>query len=1012
MTPTSFGPIQRRLLAEDLVRLRRPDEQRRYAACQRQGRIDPNPHQIDAVVFALRRIPEGGCILADEVGLGKTIEAGLIISQLTAEGMRRVLLIVPKSLVGQWQTELYTLFGIETREGRLDPDAFAGAGVFLTHRELAGGPKGASVLKAADPFDLVVVDEAHEVFSAVYKRYDKDGVYDDDSKHAQTAGRVREVVKRGGSPVLLLTATPIQNSLAELWGLVQYVEPTGTLLGRLPTFREVFCDTGDRSVLPDQAPELKRRLQTVLQRTLRRQAQEFLEVPFVERLSRVFEYSMSPEEKGLYDDVTAWLMREDLHAFRGNQRHLLLIGFHRRMASSLEALSVSLRRVAQRLRDRLANRGYKVSDDGTELLREIAEDFEGNLEPESKEDSKDDRAEPETADDPEPVPERDERLRAELEVVERFAVRATALSHDSKARRLLDALRIIQERGEQGSGTGKAVIFTESLTTQDYLRKLLLEQGFDAADVTLFRGDNETAEAERALERWEAEVGHAIPASRHPSREVAIRLALVHEFGRRSKVFISTEAGAKGLNLQFCDTVINYDLPWNPQRIEQRIGRVHRYGQKRGVTVISFLAAGNEAQRLTLEILTQKLDLFGKVLDASDAVLYEPSHAAPESLVASVSVDFEKELRSIYSRARSIDDVTADLIHLRTTMEERRLEFDEEQERASGLVESRLDDGVRQVFAKYRSTLPAELEGLDQDVDEITKAFLDSSGTPYERSQLLGRVEYRVQPSASLPNGYREGFVAIIGDSRDISEGEALHVGHPVVQAAIEDARSATASPFRVVFTPPNGSVPDDLRPLVGRRGRLVVTKASYRGIEPLDTLLTTAIMEDSEDPLGSTVIETLLHLPVRDSRPAEEPGGWRNLHEAVDEAVFSDQAAVSKQEQARFQQMLRQLDHYLADQVLIMRRKRAALDARIQELDKKREKALSAQIGIETNTQIERLNKQGREIDRQIERLEDGGDEEYKGWRERLFARRFRKPDVVRVLDVQFEIAAGDGEC
>ncbi len=91
------------------------------------------------------------------------------------------------------------------------------------------------------------------------------------------------MVKRGGSPVLLLTATPIQNSLAELWGLVQYVEPTGMLLGRLPTFREVFCDTGDRSVLPDQAPELKRRLQTVLQRTLRRQAQEFLEVPFVER---------------------------------------------------------------------------------------------------------------------------------------------------------------------------------------------------------------------------------------------------------------------------------------------------------------------------------------------------------------------------------------------------------------------------------------------------------------------------------------------------------------------------------------------------------------------------------------------------------------------------------------------------------------------------------------------------------------------------------------------------------
>ncbi len=1012
MTPSQLGPVQRRLLAEDLVRLRRPDEQRRYAACQRQGRIDPNPHQIDAVVFALRRIPEGGCILADEVGLGKTIEAGLIISQLMAEGMRRVLLIVPKSLLGQWQTELYTLFGIEAREGRLDPEAFAGSGVFLTHRELAGGPKGASVLKATDPFDLVVVDEAHEVFSAIYKRYNKDGVYDEDSKHAQTAGRVREVVKRGGSPVLLLTATPIQNSLAELWGLVQYVEPTGTLLGRLPTFREVFCDAGDRSVLPDLAPELKRRLQTVLQRTLRRQAQEFLEVPFVERCSRIFEYAMRPEEKGLYDDVTAWLMRKDLYAFRGSQRHLLLIAFHRRMASSLEALSVSLRRVAQRLRDRLTSRGYTIRDDGTQLLRELSDDLEGNLESESNDDINDDGPEAESESDHKPVPEADERLQAELNVVEGFAARAAALSHDSKARRLLDALRIIRERGEQGSGTGKAVIFTESLTTQNYLRKLLLENGHDAVDVTLFCGDNDTTDAERALARWEADIGQAIPTAHRPSRDVAIRLALVHEFAQRSKVFISTEAGAKGLNLQFCDTVINYDLPWNPQRIEQRIGRVHRYGQKRGVTVISFLAAENEAQRLTLDILTQKLDLFGRVLDASDGILYEPSHSAPESLVASVSVDFEKELRSIYSRARSIDDVTANLRHLRSTMEERRMAFDEEQDRASGLVESRLDDAVRQVFAKYRSELPSELAGLDKDVDTITRAFLDSSKTQHERVQLSGRVEYRIKPSDSLPEGYRDGLMAIIGDSRDLREGEVLHLAHPVVQAAIEHARRATATPVHVVFGPIDGSAPDDLRQLVGRHGRLVVTKTSYRGIEPVDNLLITAIMEDNEDSLSLPLVDALLQLPVRHSHPTVEAEVWPHLEEAVDETIFADQAAVSSLEQTRFQQMLRQLDHYLDDQILIMRRKRAALDTRIEELEKKREKALSPQIGLDTAQRIEELNKDAREIDRQIERLEEGGDEEYRGWRERLFARRFQKPVIIRILDVDFEVASGDSGC
>ena len=1000
MTST-LSPIQRRLLAEDLVRIRRPDEQRRYASSQRQGRVDPNPHQIDAVVFALRRIPEGGCILADEVGLGKTIEAGLIIAQLMAEGMRRVLLVVPKSLLGQWQTELYALFGVEAREGRLDPEAFTGTGVFLVHRELAGGPKGASVLKAVDPFDLIVVDEAHEVFSGIHKRYGKDGVYDQDSKHAQTAGRLREVIKRGGSPVVLLTATPIQNSLAELWGLVQYVEPTGTLLGRLPTFREIFCETGDRAVLPEQARELRRRLQTVLQRTLRRQAKEFLQVPFVDRHSRVFEYAMSADEQALYSDVTAWLMREHLYAFRGKQRHLLLISFHRRMASSLAALAESLQRVAQRLRDRLTRRGHTVSDDGAQFLREMAAD----LEDDEALGASDGDGDPEvTPREPEAVSDTDEGLRAELEVVAGFATRARELGHDSKARRLLEALRFVQNRGSQGLGSGKAVIFTESLTTQDYLRNLLQEQGYQPGDVTLFRGNNDGPDAERALEQWEADEGHAIAAAHRPSRDVAVRLALVHEFKRRSKVFISTEAGAKGLNLQFCDTIINYDLPWNPQRIEQRIGRVHRYGQKRGVTVISFLAAGNFAQRLTLEILTQKLDLFGKVLDASDAVLYEPSHAAPESLVASVGVDFEKELRIIYGRARSIDDVTADLQHLRDTMEDRRRAFDEVQERASGLIETRLDDAVRHVLASYQSSLPSELEGLDRDVDLIMKAYLDGAGISYTREQPPGRVAYQVQPSESLPKGYREGFLASVGDSRNISEGEALHVGHAVVQAAVEAARRATNVPFQVVFEA-DPKAPEDVRGLAGRHGRLVVTRASYRGIERVDNLLVTAVIDGHDEPIPTAVLDGLLALPVRDSSPASEFPHSEALDDAIDTAVFSDQAAVSARDQARFDQMLRQLEHYLADQVLIMRRRESKLNAQIEDLQQRRHRATGVQAGDAADARIRQLLKEREQVAQQIARLEDGGDDEYREWRDRLFARRYSKPDVVRVLDVRFEI-------
>jgi len=994
-------PIHRRLLAEDLIRLRRSDEHRRYAAAQRRGRIDPNPHQIDAVVFALRRIPEGGCILADEVGLGKTIEAGLVIAQLLAEGTRRVLLIVPKSLLGQWQTELYTLFGIEAREGQPDPDSFEGSGVFLVHRELAGGSKGASILKTVDPFELIVVDEAHEIFAGVYKRFDKQGTYNDDSREAVTAGRVRELVQRGDTPVLLLTATPIQNSLAELWGLVQYVEPTGTLLGKLPTFRELFCDGSDRTVQPEQVQELRRRLTVVMQRTLRRQAQEFLEVPFVERQTRLIEYSMSPEEKSLYDDVTRWLMKPDLCAFRGSQR-LLLIGFHRRMASSLAALAASLEKVALRLEAQLTRVQRSES-----FERLIVEDFFHDLEEDTAE--LDGLAGTPAEAVPEPPAESSpdiERVRAELEQVREFARRSADLPHDSKARCLLDALRVVSERGARGQGTGRAIVFTESLTTQGYLRNLLLENGCAPADITLFRGDNETPEAQAALDVWEKEVAPSLPPGNRPSREVALRLALVHEFSVRSKVFIATEAGAKGLNLQFCDTLINYDLPWNPQRIEQRIGRIHRYGQRRGVTVMSFLARENEAQRLTFEILSQKLDLFGKVLDNSDAILHVPATDSPQSLISGIGVDFEAQLRRIYDQARSVDDVTHELQGLRDKVEAKREEFNAEQSRAAELVEERLDDTLRAVFRKYEHELPGELAGLDADVEQMVAAYLGAIGVPFQRSESPGRVVMHIPAAEQLPGDYREGGDVVIGDARDLREGDVLHSAHPLVQAAIEEARQACGRPRKVRFGGGDRPLPEPLASLQGRRGHLVVTKIAYRGIESVDQLVTTALMEDSADPLDSESVQALLSLVVSDE---DAPGPYSPppaLEAAVEEAIFENQAAVAVSDRDRFERMLWQLDRYIEDQALLVRRKLMGIEEKIDEAERRRDRALTAAVRANEDQVIQTLRHQMRHLEDRIAKLERGDDPDYQLWRNRLHERRFRRPQVNRVLEVEFEIA------
>ena len=453
--------FNQRILAEDLVRVRRPDDRERYAAAQRQARIDPNPHQIDAVIFALRRLREGGCILADEVGLGKTIEAGLVIAQSRAEGAQRILLIVPKSLIGQWQGELLNLFGIQASENEATFFAWDGtirgrpapAGVYLVGREFAGSERGATPLGAVPPFDLAVIDEAHEIFAGLHKRYGHDGIYDETSGEALMAHRVRGFLR--STPVLLLTATPMQNSLAELWGLVQYVEPTGTLLGDIATFRKVFCSEDDRTLVPGQEHELKRRLAIVQRRTLRRQAQEFLDRPFTQRRCRLYEYAMSEAERSLYDDVTEYLLEPSLYAFAGRQRRLLLIGFHRRMASSIDALAASLENVAARLR-RL-QMGLGSNDIVNNLLRDLEDDDE--------------------VDEPseEPAAQLDcAGLAAELVRVEDFVARARSLPHDAKARSFQEAIKVILDLGRDGRGSGKAVVFTESITTQEYLRRLLL----------------------------------------------------------------------------------------------------------------------------------------------------------------------------------------------------------------------------------------------------------------------------------------------------------------------------------------------------------------------------------------------------------------------------------------------------------------------------------------------------------------------------------------------------------
>jgi superfamily II DNA or RNA helicase len=977
---TAPHPIQRRYLAEQLVRLRRADEQQRYAAAQRQGRIDPNPHQIDAVIFALKRIPEGGCILADEVGLGKTIEAGLVVAQLRSEGaMSRVLLVVPKPLLGQWQDELYRLFGIQAVEGRFEPGSFSGPGVFLVGREVAGSERGAAALRECEPFDLCIIDEAHEVFANIYRRFDKHGDYRSDSEEARIADRVRSFLR--SSPVLLLTATPIQNNLTELWGLIQYVEPTGTLLGNLRTFRDVFCDGDDRTLVQGQDDELRRRIETVVQRTLRRQAQDFLDRPFVGRRAQIFEYSMTPKEKLLYDQVTAYLLEPQLFAFRGNQRRLLLIGFHRLMGSSIAALTSSLGKVAARLDQMIKGLSTEPS---TVLLDDLDDD---EL-----------RTEPGIEDEPAADPRFIEK---ELGRVRSFISLAESLHRDSKAEKLLDVIRVIRERP---AGRQRAVIFTESLVTQAYLEELLiLKGGFRPEDITLFRGTNESPRAAEALKYWQAEVGDFLQPHQRPSRSVALRLALVYEFKTRSRIFISTEAGAKGLNLQFCDTIINYDLPWNPQRIEQRIGRCHRYGQQHDVTVINFLAADNEAQRLTFEILSRKLDLFGQVLDASDAVLHEPTTDTPETIAGAVGSDFEGRLRRIYERARTVGEIEAELRRLREEMEEERKRFEETWARTAGLIETRFDQRVRQVFHRLQADLPASLARLDGEIDGLITGFLLASGVQYRRFSTDGSIRFEISPSERLPDDWCGGGNAVIGEARNLEDAEPLHLGHALVQAAVAEAREATPPGMRVAWALDRGA-PPELIDRKGQRGRLILVRIRYDGFERVDRLIPIAVGEGDDSPMAISSARWLLDHPPYD-RP-ELPDIYFEgdvVEDLLEELVFTDQIEVAGDEQRPFERKLEQVEQYVEDQLMVLRRRLSAARESLRAAEDRRDAALGADLRSQAESRVRGIQEEVDGIEGEVARLETRDDAEYQRWRQHVQERRDKPPEVTRILDVEF---------
>lgn len=723
-----------KLAACELTRKYPVDSDNRLAGTLVDAQVDLNPHQVDAALFPFQSPLAKGSILADEVGLGKTIEAGLIISQKWAERKRKILIITPSNLRKQWYQELSEKFFLPSiiiesksyrllkNEGKTRP--FISDSIVLCSYQFA---RNKSDEIQSISWDLVVFDEAHRLRN-VYK------------PNNIIANTLKQALKH--CPKILLTATPLQNSLLELYGLVSFIDEH--IFGDVKSFKEQFTYSPGASALTI----LKNRISTVCKRTLRRQVLAYIQ--YTRRLPMLQPFTPEDNEDRLYNLVSEYLQRDNLQALPTSQRSLMTLVIRKLLASSSFAITGTFATLIKRLESKI-----NAQNDQTDIVAEMSQDYEV-LDETIEEWDEDEVAESLTDSEIEAI---------NLEIADLQAYKSLALSiqDNAKGKALLTALEMAFKEAERLGAERKAIIFTESRRTQEYLIRVLSDSPW-AEGILLFNGSNNDERSKIIYKNWL--LRHKDTDRITGSKTADMRSALVDYFREEGQIMIATEAGAEGINLQFCALVVNYDLPWNPQRIEQRIGRCHRYGQKHDVVVVNFLNRNNEADQRVYQLLSEKFRLFEGVFGASDEVL-----GSIES-----GVDFEKRIADIYQRCRKPEDI--------------RSAFD--------TLQAEMSQDIDAALSKTRTTL---LENFDDEVREKLKTRDSSSHKSRNRFEklLMNFTKYELKEHAEFLTTYSFNLKSkpLDGDyspglyelPRRTGEAHLYRLGHPLAIALLNNAK-------------------------------------------------------------------------------------------------------------------------------------------------------------------------------------------------------------------------------
>ena len=946
MAAPKYTQYQTRYFAEQLS-LKRPQSSVDNLASAMSGtKVDLNPHQVDAALFALRSPLSSGALLADEVGLGKTIEAGLVLSQFWAERKRKILLIVPASLRMQWRQELTEKFFIDSilmeatpfnkakREGKPNPFDIDGRVVICSYNFAAR--KDAEIRTV--PWDLVIMDEAHRLRN-VYK------------KSNVTGKKLKRALD--GRKKLLLTATPLQNNLMELYGLASIIDDHA--FGDARTFRDMYVTASNVDL---RNKNLKDRLQHICHRTLRKQVTEYIR--YTNRHAILQEYAPSAEEEELYNGISDYLQSDKLYALPQGQRTLITMVLRKLLASSSFAISGTLSSLIERLEGLLA--GVEGDLDMSDY------DAYGDL-MDGNQDEEDIGA-------PNLVQERDKIL-LELERLNEYASLANSITHNAKGDNLLFALEKGFAKIEELGGKRKAVIFTESRRTQEYLLRLLSDNGYEDKIVFL-NGSNNDEVSKRIYEDWKQR--HDGDGAISGSRQADMKAAVVEEFRDRASILIGTEAAAEGINLQFCSLLVNYDLPWNPQRIEQRIGRCHRYGQKNDVVVINFLNKRNAADVRVYELLSEKFNLFNGVFGSSDEVI-----GSIES-----GVDFEKRIAGIYQKCKTSDEIQAEFDALQDELAE---SIDEKMVEARHSILENFDEDVAARLKDCQTSTVASLDKFSQ----WTLFFLLAHGAERVTPENKLRFRFGGDPSGRVYNLQWR-------DAED--EGDTfLRRDDPRYLHWIDEAKSIDLPFGSVKFLYSNSDRRVSyLDEHPGIRGVITIYKLSYSGIGEEEHLVITAVTDDGRQ-LDEDLVNTLFELPAELTDAAGAVNG--EVEALRKERVEQRQRAIEAANKQYYLDECAKLDAYSEDLKEGLQRELNDIKKAITE--KNREFRNSTDLPLDemlaVKDELEELKRKRKRMQRDLYDRED----EIEAQNEQLQAEMREKlrgnSELERIMTISFEV-------